>query len=426
MRRVVLACVAIVAAVAVVYRHAPGGYFFEDDFQWLVGRWAFHPSHLLHIELFDHFYRPVIELYFWAGLRLFGGSAPLFHIANVVLHAVNALLLFLLARTIGGSLRYAFLAALCFAVMPAYVEAIAWVSALAEPLAACFGMPAIACWIHFRRSGRLGLQVASALLFALALLTHESSVVFLALLGLADLACAGAWADMQTLRGWGRLVRAYLPFVVIAAAYLAIDLTVNSRHYLVDEGLYRVGPHVITNIFSYIASLYVGERGVAWYAVTAMVVGVLLVRGTPRVRFATAWMLLGILPFAFFTWDNISRYQYLPAIGFGLLLADGIEGLDGLLRGRVRDRARQAMVSLVAAVVVIRFMVFASEAVENFTSRTEMWRALGAAIRAEHPGLPRGGAVTLDRDLAERHGFLYLEALTRWEFQDPTIRVTLR
>lgn len=426
MRRVAWACVVIVAAIAVVYRHAPAGYFFEDDFQWLVSRSAFHPSQLLQIDHFDHFYRPVIELYFWAGLRLFGGSARLFHVANVVLHAANALLLFLLARTIGGGLRYAFVAALCFAVMPAYVEAVAWVSALAEPLAACFGMPAIASWIHFRQSGRLAFHLAAALLFALALLTHESSVVFLVLLGLADLAFAGAWAEMQTRRGWGRLIGTYLPLVVIAVIYLAVDLTVNSRHYLIGDGLYRVGPHVVTNIFSYIASLYVGERSVGWYVTTAVVVGVLLVRGTPRVRFATVWMLVGIVPFAFFTWDNISRYQYLPAIGFGLLLADGIEGVDGWLRGRVRDRVRLAIVSVVAAAVVIRFMVFASEAVETFAWRTETWRALGATIRSENPGLARGGEVTLERALAERHGFRYLEALTRWEFQDPTIRVTLR
>jgi hypothetical protein len=426
MKRVGLACVAVVAAVAVVYRHAPAGYFFEDDFQWLVGRWGFHPSHLLQLERFDHFYRPVIELYFWAGLWLFGRSAPLFHLANVVLHAANALWLLMLARTVSGSLRYGFVAALTFAVMPAYVEAIGWVSALAEPLAAFFGMPAIYCWIRCRRSGRPLWHLAAALLFALALLTHESSVVFLALLGLADLAFADAWPSMQTRRGWMRLVRDYLPFVAIAAVYLAINLTVNSRHYLVEDGLYRLGPHVVTNIFSYIASLYVGERGVGWYALTALVVGLLLVRGTPRVRFATAWMLLGILPFAFFTWDNISRYQYLPAIGFGLLLADGIEWVDGVLRRRIDDRARLALVSLVTAIVVIRFMVFASDAVANFTARTEMWRDLGASIRRDNPGLSRGGHIVLDRDLAERHGFLYLEALARWEFRDPTLRVTLR
>ena len=424
--RVSLANLVIVAAVAVVYRHAPAGYWFEDDFQWLVSRAAFRPSHLLHIDLYDHFYRPVIELYFWAGLQVFGRSPMPFHLANVVLHAANALLLFLLARSISGGLRYGFVAALSFAVMPAYVEAIGWVSALAEPLSSFFGVPAIYCWIRFRRSERRIWHVAATILFALSLLTHESSMVFLALLGLADLAFAAAWPAMQTVRGWGRLVGDYLPFVVVAAAYLAIDLTVNSRSYIVNDGLYVFGPHAIGNIFSYIASLYVGERGPVWYAATAVVIVMLLARGTPRVRFATAWLLLGILPFAFFTWDNISRYQYLPAIGLGLLLADGIEGLDRLLQDRLEDRARLVIVSLVAAAIVIRFMVFASEAVETFAARTETWRALGARIRKDNPGVARGGEVTIDRALAQRHGFLYLEALTRWELQDPTIRVTLR
>jgi protein O-mannosyl-transferase len=258
--RVWVASLVIVAAIAIVYRHAPGGYWFEDDFQWLVSRSAFQPFHVLHIEIYDHFYRPVIELYFWAALRVFGRSATLFHIANVVLHAANALLLLLLARTISGGVRYGFIAALSFAVMPAYVEAIGWVSALAEPLAAFFGLPAIYFWIRFRQSGRRALQVATIAMFALSLLTHESSLVFLALLGLADLAFAGAWPLLHTVRGWGQLVRDYLPLVVVSAAYLAIDLTVNSRSYVVNDGLYRVGPHAIRNVFSYIASLYVGGQ----------------------------------------------------------------------------------------------------------------------------------------------------------------------
>jgi len=426
LERVSLRSLAIVAAIAVVYRQAPGGYWFEDDFQWLVTRASFSPSHLLHIDLYDHFYRPMIELYFWAGLRMFGRSATAFHLASLMIHAANALLLFQLARAISGSVRYGFVAALSFAVMPAYVEAIAWASALAEPLAAFFGLPAIYCWIQFRKSGRRPWHVAAVLLFALSLLTHESSVVFLALLGLADLAFAGASLEMQTWRGWGRLVRDYLPFAVVAAAYLAIDLTVNSRSYMVRDGSYVVGPHVVTNIFSYIVSLLIGKRGPVWYGAIGVAIVVLFARGTPRVRFATAWLLLGILPFALFRTDNISRYQYLPAMGLGLLLADGIDGLDRWAQGRVRDRARQVIVPLVFAVIVVRFMVFASGAVAAFAARTETWRDLGAGIRSEHPSVARGGDVTIERAIAERHGFQYLEALVRWELQDPTIRVVLR
>ena len=416
----------LVVLIVFVYRQAPGAYFFEDDFQWLASRANFHPSQLFNLDLFDHFYRPVVELYFWAGVRLFDGSPVVLHISTVLLHMCNALILMALARRISGLERYGFHAALFFAVMPGYVEAIAWVGALAEAVGAFFGMLAIYCWLDFRRRGGGWRIVAASVLYACALLTHESSVVFVALLGLADLAFASAWDDMRSPRGWPRLVRAYLPFILLTAAYLWIDLTINTRSYLVDEGHYRVGWHAVPTTLSYIASLYVGERTMVFYALTSAVVLLLLALGTPRVRFATAWMLIAILPFAFFTWGISSRYQYLPAIGFAMLLADGIEWLNRVLARRLPDTARIGVVATLVAAITIRFMVFASEAVENFAARTEMWRGFGQALRAEYPQGPVGGEVAISRALAEKHGWLYLEALVRWEFRDPTIRVVLR
>lgn len=426
MRRTLLQTATLIVLIAVVYRHAPGAYFFEDDFQWLASRAMFHPSHLFNLDLFDHFYRPVVELYFWVGVRLFDGSPVVLHVSTVLLHMINAIILMALAQRFSGNIRYGFHTALFFAVMPGYIEAIAWVGALAEAVGAFFGMLAIYVWLEYRRAGETWRAIAAALLYAVALLTHESSVVFLAIIGLADLAFGTAWVDMRDLKRWPRLVRDYLPFVLLTAAYLWIDVTINTRSYLVDEGHYRVGWHAVPNILSYIASLYVGERTPFFYVLTAAVVLALLVSGTARVRFATAWMLLAILPFAFFTWGNTSRYQYLPAIGFAMLLSEGVEWLARALVGRVPERTRLSIVAVLGAVITIRFMVFASEAVENFANRTEMWRGFGQAIRAEHPNVPPGGEVVIPRALAEKHGRLYLEALVRWEYRDPTIRVTLR
>ena len=426
MRRAALPILILVAIVAIVYRPIAGAYFFEDDFQWLVSRSAFHPSHLFNIDLFDHFYRPVIELYFWAGLKLFGGSPRAFHIANIVLHAANCVVLLALAWRVSGLLRYGFLTALFFAVMPGYIEAITWVSALAEAVASFFGMIAVYCWLEFRRTASLLQRVVAVACFAMALLTHESSVIFLALLGIADLAFANAWREMKSARGWLRLVGDYAPFVLVATAYLAIDLTINSRSYLVDEGHYRIGWHAVPNTFSYIASLYVGERTMPAYGLSLVVLALLLAFGSARVRFGVGWMLFGILPFAFFMWSNTSRYQYLAAIGLAFLLADGIEWLNGILARRTSPRTRIAIVSLAAAAITVRFALFASEAVENFAQRTEMWRVMGSEFRAQYPNLLRGGEVVIDTELAEKHGRLYLEALVRWELQDPSIEVVLR
>ena len=426
MNRFLLRTVTLLVVIGIVYRHAPGAYFFEDDFQWLASRANFHPTQLFNLDLFDHFYRPVVELYFWAGVRLFNGSPVVLHTSTVILHLCNAVILMALARRLSGHERYGAHAALFFAVMPGYVEAIAWVGALAEAVGAFFGMLAIYCWLEFRRLGGPWRAAAASAMYACALLTHESSVVFVALIGLADLAFGPAWQDMRSPRRWPHLIREYLPFVLLTAGYLWIDLTINTRSYLVDEGHYRVGWHAVPNILNYVASLYVGERTLVFHGLTSVVLVLLLVLGTPRVRFATAWMLIAILPFAFFTWGNTSRYLYLPAMGFAMLLADGIEWLNRMLVARLPNRARITVIAILTAAITIRFMVFASEAVENFAARTEMWRGFGQAIRAEYPQVEPGGEVVISRSLAEKYGRQYLEALVRWEYRDPTISVVLR
>ena len=76
----------IVAAGAFVYRAAVSAYFFDDDFQWLVGTMAFQPAHLLDVGQMGHFYRPVIDLYFATSVWLHNGSPTAFHVASIALH----------------------------------------------------------------------------------------------------------------------------------------------------------------------------------------------------------------------------------------------------------------------------------------------------------------------------------------------------
>ena len=106
--------------------------------------------------------------------------------------------------------------------------------------------------------------------------------------------------------------RTFAPYLALTVLYLAIDLWINSRNYLVSQGHYTIGFHVFTNALDYVDALYVGRRDPLNYAVIAIGVAVLLIRGNARVRFATCWMLLALAPFLLFNWANTSRYpEYL-------------------------------------------------------------------------------------------------------------------
>jgi hypothetical protein len=48
---------------------------------------------------------------------------------------------------------------------------------------------------------------------------------------------------------------------------------------------------------------------------------ILLIRGSAKVRFFSAWAIVTLLPFSLFTLEPVSRYTYLPAVGFSVLVA---------------------------------------------------------------------------------------------------------
>jgi hypothetical protein len=440
---VIAASVILVSAAVIVYHNALSAYFFDDDFQWLVGSWSFHSSQLVAFGALSHFYRPVIDLYFAAATPLFRGSPVLFHLASILLHAANALIIFALARLVSRSTLYGFLAALFFVVQPADVDTIAWVGALAEAVAAFFGCLSLLFFLKWLMEGRARWREASVLLFLVALLTHESSVMFLPVLALAD------WTFVRRVRkdpsthradhslstrvadlpgprsaGWRNIVLTYAPYVAVTLMYLSVDLAVNSRNYVVSEGHYTVGLHVVRNALDYIAALYVGRRDALNYAVIAIGVALLILRGNRRVRFATWWMLLALAPFLLFNWGNTSRYLYQPAIGFSMLLAEGVTYLDRILRPRVPSFARAAIVATLVAGIVVRFALFAMANVASFAERTQVYRHYTAQFREIHGEVPSHTTVAPDTRLEIKLPHRFVNAAVQWEYRDPTIQIT--
>jgi hypothetical protein len=401
----------LLLAVVIVYHNAMWASFFDDDFQWLVGSWSFRPAQLLAFSSMNHFYRPVIDLYFAVMTPVLDGSPVLFHEASIALHVANVLLVFALARRIGGSDLFGFAAALFFAVQPSDIDAVAWVGALAEVIGALFGCLSLLWFLWWRDNGERHWRMLSVFAFGLALLTHESSVVFLPVLFLAD------WL----LVGRRELMRPFVPYLGLTGAYLALDLWINSRNYVVSQGYYTIGFHIVTNALDYIDALYVGRRDWLNYAVIAIGVATLLVRGNPRVRFAACWMLLALAPFLSFNWANTSRYLYQPAIGFSLLLAEAMLALDRAIGRRVTARARRAIITTVVAVIAMRFGLFAAGNVRDFAERSQVYSDYLGRFREIHGTVPSNTTVVADPPT--RLPYQFINAAVQWDYRDPTIRI---
>lgn len=416
----------LVAAVGFIYNEAAGTYFFNDDFQWLQGTRELEPANLLRFDRYDHFYRPVIEIYFHAGQRLFGCNALPFHLASIGVHLLNTLLLFLFARALSGHLPFAALTALFFCVQPGYVQAVVWVGAITDLLPALWYL--LTLWLHllFLQRRRAVFYALALVAFASCLLTHESSATLLPMmLALEAMLLQQKGAPFTDMMKPGRIAR-YAPFGLLLVGYLAIAYVVNSRSYLVQEGHYRFGRHAVPNMFRYLVALSVWKRAWTSYVVIAAVLAAVVARGGPRLRFAVLWIFVTLAPASFFTWGIESRYLYLPAAGLAMVLADVSLGFHALLSRSISRRAARVAAALVVAGLSVRFAVFAQKSARDFRARTQPYERLAVAVRQSNPAPPPDGVVTIDRQQAEGVPALYLEPAVRTIYCRGDIRVVVR
>jgi len=109
-------------------------------------------------------WHPVTWLSHMLDVQLFVLDARGHHATSLVLHAVNALILFLLLVRMTGALwRSAFVAGL-FAVHPLHVESVAWIAERKDVLSTLFWLLTIAAWVRWteeKTRGRYALVVAS-------------------------------------------------------------------------------------------------------------------------------------------------------------------------------------------------------------------------------------------------------------------------
>ena len=133
------------------------------------GLWTiwFSPS-LIEKELH---YWPLVYTTFWLEHKIWGLAPAGYHVVNVILHAVNTVLLW---RVLGRlSLPGAGLAAAVFAVHPLHVESVAWIIERKDLLSALFYLSAVLAWLSYlesRERWRYGLVL---LLFAAGLLSKS-------------------------------------------------------------------------------------------------------------------------------------------------------------------------------------------------------------------------------------------------------------
>ncbi len=155
-------------------------------------------------------YRPLTIFSFSVDYALWQLWPAGFRLTNLLLHALNGWLVFLLVRGLAGRPVAALAAMVIYVAHPVHTEAVAGIVGRNELLAALFFFSA---WLFFRR----GQTAISAALFALSLLSKENAIVFPGII-VIDMFLTQGNEFRKVLAAWRR----FAAIAVVAAGYLVL------------------------------------------------------------------------------------------------------------------------------------------------------------------------------------------------------------
>jgi hypothetical protein len=178
-----LSLIMVAAVVAVYYPvHSypfllgidDGAYVYDNvhvtgPLNWESFQWAFTHAFVLN-------YDPVTFLAHSINVRLFGLNAGGHHDVNLLLHVINALLLFWVLRRSTGCTARSFMVAALFAVHPINVENVAWIAELKTLLSTTFFFLALGVYICYVRKPEPWRMTVVSVLYVLGLLAKPQVI----------------------------------------------------------------------------------------------------------------------------------------------------------------------------------------------------------------------------------------------------------
>jgi len=219
--RALLAVLAVVAAALFVYGPVLDGGFQWDDKELIRDNPDLRTAEGLERIWLEpsrtrvRHYFPLSSTAFWLEYRAFGEETRGYHVVNLVLHVVNALLVWALARALrvpGGAP-----AALVFCAHAAHASSVAWIIELKNLMLVAFFVLALMAWIRWLERPRPGAYALALLAFALAALSKSTAVVFPAVALLVPWLRRGRLA-------WRQAV-AVLPFAALGGVLALVEVT---------------------------------------------------------------------------------------------------------------------------------------------------------------------------------------------------------
>lgn len=162
-------------------------------------------------------YIPLTLLSYQLQYIAFGLHPFAYHLVNVALHALSAVLFSVIATTLTKNRLTGFIAGMLFGLHPLNVEAVAWVAARKDLLSTLFFLAAFVLYLRYATHKRIRDYVASILLFLLGLLAKVTIVILPFVQLLTD------WYSGRNMRSW-TVYREKIPYFLLSAIFIVVAL----------------------------------------------------------------------------------------------------------------------------------------------------------------------------------------------------------
>jgi len=315
--------------------------------------------------------------------QFYGFNPGLFHLTNVILHAITVVLLFLvLWQFTGASWRSAFVAAI-FAIHPLRAESVIWIEERKDVLSGVFFMLTLASYLRYTRKPSIARYLTLLILFAAGSLSKPMLVttpLILLLLDYWPLNRSQGREDrgQKTKDSWPKLIVEKVPMFVIAGiiAFLT-SRGIAPAHSAADQlpFLTRLGNALISYVVYIWQMIWPINLGVfypfppnglpIWHPIIAAAILLAITIAVFALRRSRKYLLVGWLwylvmlaPVIGLIQINLQahadRYTYLPQIGLYLIVGWGIADLLSSSRYRVQITSAAAVVVILSFAFVAR------------------------------------------------------------------------
>ncbi|HTC91905.1 MAG TPA: tetratricopeptide repeat protein [Terriglobales bacterium] len=238
-------------------KYVIGNSHVQEGLHWHTLGWA--------LTTFDFYnWHPLTWITFLTDYQFFALNPAGYHMMNVIYHAFDAVLLFLVLHRSTGHLGRSFCVAVLFALHPLNVQSVAWISERKNVVSAIFWFLAI--WAYGWYALRPGWKryLAVAICFALGLMAKAMVITLPCVLLLLDIwplgrvknfpyAPEAVEAGFNTLRkGWTALVLEKIPLLILSAASAVLTILAQKQGGAIrSTTVYPIGVRIENAILSY-------------------------------------------------------------------------------------------------------------------------------------------------------------------------------